>query len=130
MLTDSTDGPFDQLSVDDHTLSPYTRNTHHDSLSNTYEVLSDELGRFVCALLCDVCDMFPYRGQYGIVHRCVHKLSGRELAVKYVRLRSKRKSAVRCEVELLRRLCGKSPHLLELVDSFERGRNLIIVTEL
>lgn len=72
----------------------------------------------------------PHRGQYGIVHRCVHKLSGRELAVKYVRLRSKRRHVIRREVEILKAISGQSQHLLELVDSFERGRNLIIVTEL
>ena len=74
--------------------------------------------------------MSPSRGQYGIVHRCVHKRNGMELAAKYVRLRSKHKTAIRREVELLFKIKGKSPNLLEFWDAFERGRNLIIVTEM
>ena len=65
-----------------------------------------------------------------MVHRCVNKLSGVAMAAKYVRLRSKRRTEVRREVELLIRVRGRSPHLLEFHEAFERGRNLIIVTEL
>lgn len=70
------------------------------------------------------------RGRYGIVHCCVHKQSGAELAAKYVRLRSKRKAAIRREVNILQKIRGKSPNFVEFSDAFERGRNLIIITEL
>ena len=47
-----------------------------------------------------------------------------------MRLRSKRKGTIRKEVELLKKIKGKSPNLLEFCDAFEIGRNLVIVTEM
>jgi serine/threonine protein kinase len=49
---------------------------------------------------------------------------------KYVRLRSRKKAEIRREVEVCRKVTGRSPYLMEFHDAFERGKNLIIVTEL
>ncbi len=76
----------------------------------------------VCACFC--------RGRFGIVHGCQHRQSGQQYAAKFVRLRSRKKAAIRKEVEILQKVRGKCPHILEYQDAFERGRNLIIVTEL
>ena len=93
--------------------------------------------RFCCDLNQRVCPVFfkffysdTFRGRFGIVHKCLHKQNGLEYAAKYVRLRSKRKAETRREVEILQMVRGKTPHIAELQDAFERGRNLIVVTEL
>ena len=116
--TEFTDTPpLDQLSGEEgllspsHTSHPYIRRS---SISSTYDVIPEELGR----------------GRFGIVQRCLHKHSGLEMAAKYVRLKSKKKASIRREVEVLRKVRGKSPHIVEFHDAFERGRNLIIVMEL
>lgn len=70
------------------------------------------------------------RGRYGIVYKCVDKTTGRRLAAKYVRLRSKKKPEIRREAELLRLLQGGSPHVVQFCDSFERNRHLIIIMEM
>lgn len=53
-----------------------------------------------------------------------------QYAAKFVRLRSRKKAWVRREAEILQKVRGKSPYLLEFQEAFERGRNLIIITEL
>ena len=53
-----------------------------------------------------------------------------EMAVKYVRMKSRKRAAIRREVEILQKVRGKSPHIVEFYEAFERGRNLMIVTEL
>lgn len=53
-----------------------------------------------------------------------------QFAAKFVRLRSRKKAWVRKEAEILQRVRGKSPYILEFQEAFERGRNLIIVSEL
>ena len=117
-ITEFTDiPPLDQLSGEEgllspsHTSHPYIRRS---SISSTYDVIPEELGR----------------GRFGIVQRCLHKHSGLEMAAKYVRLKSKKKASIRREVEVLRKVRGKSPHIVEFHDAFERGRNLIIIMEL
>ena len=70
------------------------------------------------------------RGRFGIVHKCVHRINGLQMAAKYVRLRSRKKAETRQEVEMLLKVRGISPNIIEFHDAFERGRNLIIVTEL
>jgi len=52
------------------------------------------------------------------------------LAAKYVRLRTRKKPEIRREVEILLKVTGKSPYILAFHEAFERGRNLIIITEL
>ena len=84
------------------------------SLSNAYDIIPEELGR----------------GRFGIVQKCLHKQSGMEMAAKYVRMKSRKRAMIRREVEILKKIRGKSPHIVEFYDAFERGRNLIIVTEL
>ena len=95
-------------------LSPSHPFIRRGSLSNAYDVIPEEVGR----------------GRFGIVQKCLHKQSGMEMAAKYVRMRSKRRSTIRREVEILRKVRGKSPHIVEFQDAFEIGRNLIIITEL
>lgn len=53
-----------------------------------------------------------------------------QMAAKYVRLRTRRKPEIRREVEILLKVTGKSPYILVFQEAFERGRNLIMVTEL
>ena len=70
------------------------------------------------------------RGRFGIVHKCVNRQTGAYMAAKYVRLRTRRKPEIRREVEILLKVTGKSPYILLFQEAFERGRNLIMVTEL
>lgn len=51
MFADSTDGPFDQLGHGDHA---HSQQEHHGSISNTYDVLADELGRSVFVIIYGV----------------------------------------------------------------------------
>ena len=53
-----------------------------------------------------------------------------EMAAKYVRMKSRKRAAIYREVEILRKVRGKSPYIVEFHEAFELGRNLIIVTEL
>lgn len=53
-----------------------------------------------------------------------------QFAAKFVRLRSRKKACIRREAEILKKVRGKSPHILEFQEAYERGRNLIIITEL
>lgn len=110
--TEFIDAP--PLGVEDGLLSPSHPFIRRGSLSNAYDVIPEEIGR----------------GRFGIVQKCLHKQSGMEMAAKYVRMRSKRRSTIRREVEILRKVRGKSPHIVEFQDAFEIGRNLIIITEL
>lgn len=64
------------------------------------------------------------------MHKCVQKQTGTKLAAKYVRLRTRKKPEIRREVEILLKVTGKSPYILAFREAFERGRNLIIITEL
>ena len=64
------------------------------------------------------------------MHACTHRQSGLQCAAKFVRLRSRKKALIRNEAEILQKVRGKCPYLLEFQEAFERGRNLIIVTEL
>ena len=118
MLTEFTDvPPLDQLTPEDSLLSPthvQQPNVRRGSLSNAYEVIAEELGR----------------GRFGIVHKCLHKQSGMEMAAKYVRMKAKKRAVIYREVEILRKVRGKSMHIVEFHEAFERGRNLIIVAEL
>ncbi|CAI8008489.1 Death-associated protein kinase 3, partial [Geodia barretti] len=52
------------------------------------------------------------------------------MVAKYVRLRSRKKAEIRREVDICRKVTGRSPYLMEFHDVFERGKNLVIVTEL
>ena len=61
---------------------------------------------------------------------CHHRQSGLQYAAKFVRLRSRKKSQIRREAEILQKVRGKSPYIVEFQEAFERGRNLVIVTEL
>ena len=70
------------------------------------------------------------RGRFGIVHKCVNRQTGAQMAAKYVRLRTRKKPEIRREVEILLKVTGKSPYILLFQEAFERGRNLIMVTEL
>ena len=53
-----------------------------------------------------------------------------QFAAKFVRLRSRKKAGIRREAEILKKVRGKSPYILEFQEAYERGRNLIIITEL
>ena len=81
-----------------HTTHPYIR---RNSISSTYDVIPEELGR----------------GRFGIVQKCLHKHSGLEMAAKYVRLKSRKRASIRREVEVLRKVRGKSPHIVEFHDA-------------
>ena len=74
--------------------------------------------------------MHTHRGRFGIVHKCVHRQIGIQMVAKYVRLRSRKKAEIRREVEVCRKVTSRSPYLMEFHDAFERGKNLVIVTEL
>ena len=109
--------PLDQFNQEEGLLSPTHSSypySQRNSISNAYDVISDELGR----------------GRFGIVQKCLHKHSGMEMAAKYVRLKTKKKTSIRREVEILKRVRGKSVHIVEFQEAFEEGRNLIIVMEL
>ena len=72
-----------------------------------------------------------YSGRFGIVHKCIHRQTGLQMVAKYVRLRSRKKAEIRREVEILRKISNsRSPYLMEFHNAYERGKNLIIVTEL
>ena len=60
----------------------------------------------------------------------MHRINGLQMAAKYVRLRRKKKAEIRQEVEILLKVRGKSPNIMEFHDAFEKERNLVIVTEL
>ena len=52
------------------------------------------------------------------------------MVAKYVRLRTRKKAEIRREVEMSRKVSGRSPYLMEFHNAYERGKNLIMVTEL
>ena len=57
-VSDSTDAPFDELGVDDITLSPSPQNIRRGSISNAYEVMPEELGRSVTLVMISVSVFF------------------------------------------------------------------------
>ena len=71
-----------------------------------------------------------HRGRFGIVHKCIHRQTGLQMVAKYVRLRSRKKADIRREVDICRKVTGRSPYLMEFHNAYERGKNLIVVTEL
>ncbi len=114
-------------------MSNFCNNVIHDLDYNDDEFGSEQLSFIRRGSVSSAYDIIPEelgRGRFGIVHTCLHRQTGVQYAAKFVRLRSRRKQAIRKEVEMLQRVRGKSPYILEFQDAFERGRNLIIVTEL
>ncbi|XP_059587482.1 phosphorylase b kinase gamma catalytic chain, liver/testis isoform [Alligator mississippiensis] len=78
------------------------------------------------------------RGVSSVVRRCVHKPSGRELAVKIVELAPEHSSpqqleevraATAKEVAILRQLAGH-PHIITLIDSYESATFVFLVFDL
>ena len=64
------------------------------------------------------------------MHKCIHGQTGIQMVAKYVRLQSRKKAEIRREVDICHKVTGHCLYLMEFLDAFERGKNLIIVTEL
>ncbi|XP_019777291.1 phosphorylase b kinase gamma catalytic chain, liver/testis isoform isoform X1 [Delphinus delphis] len=88
------------------------------------------------ALTCALSD--SGRGVSSVVRRCVHRVTGREFAVKIMEVTAERLSpeqleevreATRRETHILRQVAGH-PHIITLIDSYESSSFMFLVFDL
>ncbi|XP_069052924.1 kalirin-like isoform X2 [Lepisosteus oculatus] len=68
------------------------------------------------------------RGRFSVVKKCVHKATKREVAVKFVSKKMKKKDQVAHEADILRHL--QHPQLLTLCDTYESVGSFMLVLQL
>jgi len=85
--------------------------TISDRVFKDHYVQSDEIGK----------------GKFGSVCLCIEKSSGRELAVKFIRIKATERDQARQEVNIMNQL--HHPKLLMLYDAFQTPREVILVME-
>lgn len=71
---------------------------------------------------------FPNRGRFSVVHCCVQKCSGQDLACKFITKRLIRKEAVEIEFNTLQSL--QHTHLVKVFDLYETPAQYVIIMEL
>lgn len=70
-----------------------------------------------------------FRGKFGTVYKCKEKVSGLELAAKFVLTpRKEDRRNVEREVDIMRVL--QHPRLIQLYDAFDNGKTMCVVLEL
>uniref|UniRef100_H2YHI4 Myosin light chain kinase, smooth muscle n=1 Tax=Ciona savignyi TaxID=51511 RepID=H2YHI4_CIOSA len=69
------------------------------------------------------------QGRFGKVHRVTDRVSGREFAAKIMRaLKSRDREAVSMEIDIMNQL--RHPKLVQLIDAYSHGREIIMVMDL
>lgn len=68
-----------------------------------------------------------YRGRYAVVHKCVQKCSGQDVAAKCISRRLSSKESVETEFNTLQSL--QNAHLAHVFDLYETPANLVIVMQ-
>ena len=69
-----------------------------------------------------------FRGRFGIIYYAIHKATGRDYAVKYIKVRKSQRDQFQHEIDIMNHL--RHRRYIRLYEAFEESRKLILVLEL
>lgn len=74
------------------------------------------------------CFLYNFRGRFSIVKKCVHKATRKDVAVKFISKKMKKKEQAAHEAALLQHL--QHPQYITIHDTYESPTSYILVLEL